>query len=116
MSRRRPRAEDKQPPVEYRDPEGNVLALRGSMTPGTRRLIMDLAPRGAQTLDDAWQRRGELLFERLAVSWAIAGLEPITGQRPLLDRYRIASGPEREWVDRTVREHVHEHFPELGDG
>lgn len=115
MGRRKARAEDKQPPVSYRDAEGNVLELRSALTAGTRRLLMDQAPRGAQTVDDAWRRRAEMLFERLAASWTIAGLEPIVDQGELLARYRMASGPEREWIDRTVREHVRQHFPELAE-
>jgi hypothetical protein len=62
--------------------------------------------------EDAWQRAGELLFERLAVSWMIAGLE-LNRQKELLGRYRMASQPEREFVRNALREHVAEHFPEL---
>jgi hypothetical protein len=62
--------------------------------------------------EDAWQRATELLFERLAVSWAIAGLE-ITRQKELLGRYRMASVAERRFVRDAIRAHVSEHFPEL---
>ena len=40
--------------------------------------------------EDAWQRAVELLFERLAVRWEIAGA-PIERQRELLARFRAAS-------------------------
>jgi hypothetical protein len=53
-----------------------------------------------------------VLFERLAVSWTIAGLE-ITSQKELLGRYRIASPGERSFVRDSIRAHVAEHFPEL---
>ena len=45
---------------------------------------------GGLDREDAWQRAVEFLFERLAVSWTIAGLE-ITRQKELLGRYRMAS-------------------------
>ena len=67
---------------------------------------------GGLERDDAWQRAAELLFERLAVSWTIAGLE-ITGQKELLARYRMASTEERRFVRETLRAHAGEHFPEL---
>ncbi len=55
--------------------------------------------------DDAWQRHEEVLFERLAVSWTIAGL-PITGQRELLGRYRMADSETRRWVRGTIDDHI----------
>ncbi len=67
---------------------------------------------GGLNREDARQRAIELLFERLAVSWTIAGLE-IGRQRELLARYRIASAREREWVRESLRAHVVENFPEL---
>ena len=63
--------------------------------------------------DDARQRATELLFERLAASWTISGLE-LTGPKELLGRYRIASGTERTFVrDARCARHCAEHFPEL---
>ena len=62
--------------------------------------------------EDAWQRATELLFERLAVSWTIAGVET-SRQKELLGRYRMASGDERQFVRDSLRRHVAEHFPEL---
>jgi hypothetical protein len=101
----------KAPNSEYRDAEGNLLILRGSLTPATRRLYADTLGGGLHR-DDAWQRAGELLFERLVVSWTIAGLE-LTKQKELLGRYRMASTEERQFVRDTLREHVRENFPEL---
>jgi hypothetical protein len=104
------------PDSDYGDEEGNVLTLRGSLTGGSRQEYAQvLAGRGArasQTQEDAWQRAVELLFERLAVRWVIAG-EPIERQRELLGRFRMASPRERAWVRETLREHCAEHFPEL---
>ena len=99
------------PSAEYRDTEGNVLVLRGSLTAGTR---MQYAQTLASGLDreDAWQRATELLFERLAVRWTIAGLE-VSGQKELLGRYRMASEDERRFIREGMRSHVVEHFPEL---
>jgi hypothetical protein len=99
------------PVSEYRDSEGNVLKLRGSLSPASRRQYADTLAGGLDR-EDAWQRGTELLFERLAASWTIAGLE-ITRQKELLGRYRMASGDERSFVRDALREHVREHFPEL---
>ena len=53
-----------------------------------------------------------MLFERLAVSWEIAGL-PLTEQRELLGRYRMADADTRRWVRETIERHLREHQPEL---
>jgi hypothetical protein len=111
--RRRRASTAKQPLVEYRDPEGNLLRLRPVMSAATRSAYRTIEPVGADRPEDADARRREFLFERLAASWEIAGLEPITKQAELLARYRISSGGERAWVDSTVGRHVSEHFPEL---
>ncbi len=101
---------------EYRDPDGNRLRLRGSLTAATRleyaavRSGGRLAP--AAGVEDAWQRAVEFLFERLAVDWEIAGV-PVKGQRDLLVRYRAASAAERAWIRASLRAHCAEHFPEL---
>ena len=97
--------------TEYADPEGNVLALRDRLSPGTIRKLADLEARPAASADDRWQRREELLFEHLTVSWIIAGL-PLTGQRELLGRYRMADSETRSWVRRTIREHLSQKQPE----
>jgi hypothetical protein len=99
------------PSAEYRDAEGNALVLRGSLTPGARREYQR-ALAGGLDREDARQRATELLFERLAMSWTIAGLE-ITRQRELLGRYRMASPPERAFVRDALREHAAANFPEL---
>jgi len=112
--RREPRL--KAPSSEYSDAEGNVLTLRGSLTPGSRRQYSRALAGGeggaAASREDAWQRAVELLFERLAVRWVIAGV-PLEGQRELLARLRIASPQERAWVREALREHCVENFPEL---
>ncbi len=99
------------PTSEYRDPEGNLLVLRGSLPPAARREYADTLAGGAHQ-EDAWQRATELLFERLAVSWSIAGLD-LTTQKELLGRFRMASTSERQFVRDALRGHVAEHFPEL---
>jgi hypothetical protein len=99
------------PSSEYRDAEGNVLTLRGSLSPASRREYV-AALEGGLEREDAWQRAAELLFERLAVSWTIAGLE-ITRQKELLGRYRMASNAERRFVRDALREHLSTEFPEL---
>ena len=96
----------------YTDPEGNVLTLRDSVSAGTARKLHDLDARPAASAEDRWQRREELLFERFAVSWEIAGL-PLEGQRELLGRYRMADADTRRWVRATLDAHVREKQPEL---
>ena len=88
-----------------------MLTLRGSLPPAARREYADTLAGGAHQ-EDAWQRATELLFERLAVSWSIAGLE-ITRQQELVGRYRMASTDERQFIRDTLRAHIVEHFPEL---
>jgi len=104
------------PSSDYSDPDGNVLTLRGSLTAGARReyaqVIAGAGSRPSATKEDAWQRGVELLFERLAVRWVIAGA-PIERQRELLARFRLASAEERAWVREALREHCAEHFPDV---
>ena len=103
----------KAPNAEYRSADGDVLVLRGSMSPGTRREYADTLGGSPLSREDAWHRGVEFLFERLAVSWELAGTEPITRQKELLARFRMASQTERAWIRDVLREHVAEHFPEL---
>lgn len=113
-SRQRARATEPMPSAPtsaYRDAEGNVLELRGSLGPAARAEYARTLGGGLQR-EDAWQRASELLFERLAVSWTIAGLA-ITRQKELLGRYRMASADERRFVRDTLRAHLTEHFPEM---
>jgi hypothetical protein len=111
MAKRKQRV--KAPESEYRSADGDVLVLRGSMTPGTRREYAAAMAGSPLSREDAWQRGVEFLFERLAVRWEIAGTEPITRQKELLARFRFASPDERRWIRDVLREHVAENFPEL---
>ena len=101
------------PENEYRDEHGSLLVLRGALTPATRAQYAEVAGGNILSQEDAWQRAVEFLFERLAVRWDIAGAEPITRQKELLGRYRLATQEERRWVREVLREHLAEHFPEL---
>lgn len=101
--------------AEYRDAEGNALTLRCELTPKTVAKIGERLGSAAATAEDDWRRRSEMLFERLAVSWEIAGL-PLDDQKMLLGRYRMADSDTRDWVRRTIDEHVREHIPELSGG
>jgi hypothetical protein len=107
---RRPR--QKAATVEYADPEGNRLTLRQSLSPGTIAKIGEPPVGDAATVEDAWRRHSEVLFERLAVRWEIAGL-PLDDQKMLLGRYRMADAETQRWVRRTLAEHVERHIPEL---
>ncbi|MDQ6606361.1 MAG: hypothetical protein M3Z06_07435 [Actinomycetota bacterium] len=99
------------PTTDYADAEGNVLTLRGALTPAARSEYAAVL-QGGLNQEDAWQRATELLFERLAVSWTIAGL-PTSRQNELLTRFRVASAAERRFVRDSLRAHVTENFPEL---
>src|SRR3954463_8184156 len=99
--------------TDYTDPEGNVLTLRDSVSAGTARKLRDLESKAAASTEDMWQRREELLFERFAVRWEIAGL-PLEGQGELLGRYRMADSALRQWVRGVLDAHVKEKQPELG--
>lgn len=101
------------PASDYADAEGNVLTLRGSLSAGSRREVSTALSGSPLSQEDAWQRAGELLFERLAVRWVIAGAPPIERQRELLGRYRMASAAEREWVRETLRAHCADNFPDV---
>ncbi len=98
--------------TDYRDPEGNVLTLRDELSAGTLRQLEQLDLKPAASADDRWQRRTELLFERLAVRWEIAGL-PLDKQKELLGRYRMASVDERRWVRETLGEHLRGRHPDV---
>jgi len=98
--------------AEYRDADGNVLVLRGSMSPLTRRRYAGVLHDQSKTVDDSWQRGVEFLFERLAVRWVVHEV-PTEGEKELLLRYRMASQDERRWIRDAIREHLAAHFPDL---
>jgi hypothetical protein len=107
---RRPR--QKAATVDYVDAEGNTLTLRESLSPSTIAKLGEGPARAATSQEDAWRRRSELLFERLVVRWEIAGL-PLTDQKMLLGRYRMADAPTQQWVRETITEHLRRYIPEL---
>ena len=98
--------------IDYADPEGNVLTLRQSLSAATIAKLGEAPASAAASQDDAWRRRSELLFERLAVRWEIAGL-PLDDQKMLLGRYRMADPATQEWVRGTIAEHLERFIPEL---
>src|SRR5687768_16068686 len=100
------------PSTDYRDAEGNVLTLRGSMSPLTRRKYASTLHNQKVSTDDSWHRAVEFLFERLVERWEIFGV-PTEGQAELLARYRIATPEERRWIRDVLRQHLAEHFPDV---
>jgi hypothetical protein len=110
--RRRPEESAQASSTDYRDAGGNVLTLRDELSAGTLRQLEQLDSRPAASAEDRWQRRSELLFERLAVRWEIAGL-PLDSQKELLGRYRMASADERRWVRETLGEHLRTRHPDV---
>ncbi|MQA76112.1 MAG: hypothetical protein GEU88_17555 [Solirubrobacterales bacterium] len=113
---RRSKRRRREPPatVEYTDPEGDVLTLRESLTPGTIAKLAERPGGAASSLEDDWRRRTEALFERLAVRWEIAGL-PLDDEKLLLGRYRMADARTQAWVRQTISEHLERHIPELAE-
>ncbi len=107
---RRPR--EKAATIAYTDSAGNVLTLRQSLSAGTIAKIGEPPKGAAASVDDAWRRRSEALFERLAVRWEIAGL-PLDDQKMLLGRYRMADADTQRWVRETIARHLDRHIPEL---
>jgi hypothetical protein len=95
----------------YTDPAAGELELRGSLTLKARSEYAATLGGGLDR-DDAWQRATELLFERLAVAWTIAGVRS-DKQKELLGRYRMASAAERQFVRDSLRAHVAENFPDV---
>jgi hypothetical protein len=112
VAKRRRRQAAPSPTSDYTDADGNVLTLRDSLSAGTIEKLREPAGKAAASTDDMWRRRSELLFERLAVSWTIAGL-PLTRQKELLGRYRMADQETQRWVRETIAEHMRRHHPEL---
>jgi hypothetical protein len=113
-SRRRAKQQDRPSAAttDYGDEEGNVLTLRDELSDGTLRALRDLDAKPAASAEDRWQRRVEFLFERLAVRWVIADL-PLSGQRELLGRYRLASSSERQRVREALAAHLAGRYPEI---
>lgn len=101
------------PDSEYRDDAAGILALRGMMSPGTRREYAAVLAGSPLSQEDSWHRAVEFLFERLAARWEIAGTEPLERPKELLGRYRLASPAERQFVRDSLRAHLAEHFPDL---
>jgi hypothetical protein len=98
--------------TDYRDADGNVLTLRGSMSVLTRRKYASTLHDQRVSTDDSWHRAVEFLFERLVERWTIYDV-PTEGQKDLLMRYRIATPEERRWIRDVLRQHLTDHFPEI---
>lgn len=104
-SRRRQGARERPPATDYTDADGNVLSLRDSISGASLEQLRDAAGGAGASGEDLWRRRTEMLFERLAVRWVIAGL-PLEKQSELLGRYRMADQETQAWVRATVDAHL----------
>jgi len=117
-SRRRSREGDAAPPMpdaptaQYSSDDGMVLELRCVMSPKTRAQYAKTVEGNLLSQEDAWHRAMEFLFERLALSWTVNGVET-AGQSDLLARLRAASQAERQFVRNSLREHCSEWFPDV---
>ncbi len=122
MAKRKRRKQASQRPrkrvetAHYEDAEGNVLRLRKALSPATIVKLGEKPSGAATTIEDAHHRREEMLFERLVVSWEISGLEPLTDQKLLLGRFRMASPEERRWIRESIAEHVGIWIPGVDPG
>jgi hypothetical protein len=114
VAKRRAKRREPAATVDYTDPEGNVLTLRQELSARTVRKIGRPPTGSGDAVEDAWHRRNEMLFEYLAVRWEIAGL-PLSEQKLLLGRYRMADAATQRWVRRTLAEHLERHIPELAE-
>jgi hypothetical protein len=114
MAKKRKRRPEAPPAatVDYTDADGNVLTLRESVSAGTAAKLAEPAGGAAASADDLWRRRTEMLFERFAVRWTIAGL-PLERQKELLARYRMADQETQRWVRQTLDAHLQKYQPEL---
>ena len=113
-SRRRGARDDlAAPETEYLRPGGRRARAARRAVAGDAARVRGRGVGRAASREDAWQRSAEFLFERLAVRWQIAGAEPLTRQKELLGRYRLASQDERRWIREVLREHLGEHFPDM---
>ena len=110
--RRKRREREPVETVDYTDADGNVLILRKSLSARTVKKVGERPRPDAASAEDVWARRNEMLFERLAVSWEIAGL-PLDDQKMLLGRYRMADPETQRWVRETIATHLERHIPEL---
>ncbi len=117
-SRRRSRAQGagpampEPPGAEYRSDDGMLLELRCVLSPKTRTQYRETFQGNILSQEDAWQRALEFLFERLALSWTISGVET-SGQSELLARLRAASREQRGFIRVSIREHCSEWFPDV---
>ena len=109
--RRKRGGREPSPTVDYSDDAGNVLTLRSELSDKTIAKIGEPPASRAASTEDAWRRREEMLFERLAVRWEIAGL-PLDDQAMLLGRYRMADAQTQRWVRETITAHLERHFPD----
>ncbi|WP_026910966.1 hypothetical protein [Patulibacter minatonensis] len=117
----RPRISDRKAPqlptVPYTSPDGRMtLDLGCAMTPKTRLVYAETIGgeigQAAMTREDVWHRAVEFLFERLVMGWSVDDV-PTTGQKALIQRFRVASAEERTWIRTVLREHLTEWFPEM---
>jgi len=98
--------------TDYADDDGNILTLRGSMSPLTRRKYAGVLHDQRKSTDDSWHRAVEFLFQRLVERWTIYDV-PTEGEKELLQRYRIADPEEKRWVRDVLRQHLTANFPDI---
>ncbi|HMJ35999.1 MAG TPA: hypothetical protein VK501_18995 [Baekduia sp.] len=104
------------PTTDYASPDGQVLTLRGALSPKSRAEYAKASDpaqaRAAANVEDVRARAIEFLFERLVARWTISDV-PTEGAKALLARYRVSTRDERAWITGVLREHCAEWFPDV---
>ncbi|MCW3002170.1 MAG: hypothetical protein JWQ20_1468 [Conexibacter sp.] len=104
------------PTTDYTSPDGQVLTLRGALSPKSRAEYAKASDpaqaRAAANVEDVRARAIEFLFERLVARWVVADV-PTEGAKALLARYRVSTRDERTWITDVLREHCGEWFPDV---
>jgi hypothetical protein len=104
------------PTTDYTSPDGQVLTLRGALSPKSRAEYVKASDpahaRAAANVEDVRARAIEFLFERLVARWVVADV-PTEGAKALLARYRVSTRDERTWITDVLREHCGEWFPDV---
>lgn len=103
------------PTVTVTSPDGDqTLVLSCVLSAGSRTRVAEMGnaanANAASTVEDVRQNVIGFLFGALVREWRIHGA-PITKQRALAERFRMASTAERAFVVDAMRAHCDDWFP-----
>jgi len=119
---RRKRDRPKPPPLPtptetYTSPDGeHTLVLAGVLSPRSRVRFAEISDpsnaNAAATIEDVRQGAIAFLFSALVREWTVSGVTA-TKSKPVMDRFKIATPAERQWILEVLRAHCAEWFLEL---